>query len=453
MDKRQFFIEGIQADTYKRKDWVLSLFAVTKLPDHNPDKCYPYQLVKSNMRDSNYYCVDPSDTTQLIQLVGTNVTNPLFAIDEPVRFKPNDLKNVKEEIVTTYSAAIINAYVLIYAFGSKIPYMHDMRKGDKLDHLIVSLAKEYPPDFLSQDEQYLADCIAKLDPNDPNIYVHELKKYSFALAALPGFSTIAAPAGNTKTMSVNPEIIKRRDVLLQENEGKLHDPVVMANIINELATMDMKDFEGDPANGFFIKDKSFFVSRMKAHILYGIEYGMDKTSLTPTVIKTSLSEGIRVTDLPALVDSSRAASYDRGNQTALAGAGVKEIYRALQNVTVAKSDCDTKLGLLLPIESTNIDELVGRYSVDLGGGKSSLITKEWLTKNIGKNVIVRSPMYCKSPGMSYCPQCIGEAYSKSPTGLHIAGSDILSIFMNDSMKAMHGKVLSTKVLDINSVFS
>ena len=109
MDKRQFFIEGIQADTYKRKDWVLSLFAVTKLPDHNPDKCYPYQLVKSNMRDSNYYCVDPSDTTQLIQLVGTNVTNPLFAIDEPVRFKPNDLKNVKEEIVTTYSAAIINA--------------------------------------------------------------------------------------------------------------------------------------------------------------------------------------------------------------------------------------------------------------------------------------------------------------------------------------------------------
>jgi hypothetical protein len=55
MDKRQFFIEGIQADTYKYKDWVISLFAVTRLPDHNPDKCYPYQLVKSNMRRSKRY--------------------------------------------------------------------------------------------------------------------------------------------------------------------------------------------------------------------------------------------------------------------------------------------------------------------------------------------------------------------------------------------------------------
>ena len=120
---------------------------------------------------------------------------------------------------------------------------------------------------------------------------------------------------------------------------------------------------------------------------------------------------------------------------------------------MAKSSCNTKLGLILPIEATNVDELVGRYALDVGSGKSSPITKEWATKNIGKNVVVRSPMYCKSPGMSYCPECIGIAYSKSPTGLHIAGSDILSIFMNDSMKAMHGKVLSTKVLDINSVFS
>lgn len=453
MDKRQFFIEGIQANAYRRKDWVISLFAVTKLPEHNPDKCYPYQLVQSNMRDNNYYCVDPADTTQLLRIDGTNVTHPLFTLDEPVVLKPNDLMNVKEDVVTTYSAAIINAYVLIYAFGAKIPYMHDMRNGGKLDKLVLSKAVDYPPDFLSQDEKYLKECIAQLDPNDPNVYVHEIKKYSFALATLPGFSTIAAPAGNVKTMSVNPAIIQRRDQLLAENEGKLQDPVVMANIINELATMDMKDFENDPANGFFIKDKSFFVSRMKAHILYGIEYGMDKTSLNPTVIKTSLSEGIRVDDLPALVDSSRAASYDRGNQTALAGAGVKEIYRALQNVTVAKEACKTKLGLVLPIETGNVDELVGRYALDVASGKTSLITKEWATKNVGKNVVLRSPMYCKSPGMSYCPECIGIAYSKSPTGLHIAGSDILSIFMNDSMKAMHGKVLSTKTLDLNSVFS
>lgn len=453
MDKRQFFIEGVQAGTYKNKDWIISLFAVIEAPEHNPDTNYPYQIVRSNGGDKLYYCVDPEDRTKLIPIDNSNIKQPLFSVAEPLLLKPNDLVNVKEEVVTTYGSAIINAYVLVYAFGAKVPYMHDMKNGGKIDKLIVSRCVEYPKDFLSRDDKYLQECIAKLDPNDPNIYVHELKRYSYASAALPGFSTISAPAGNLDTMSVDPSIIKRRDELLQEHADKLQDPVVMANIMNELANMDMQFFNNNPASGFFIKDKSFFVARMKAHILYGLEYGLDKTTLTPAVIKTSLADGIKVNDLPALVDSSRAASYDRGNQTALAGAGVKEIYRALQNVTVTETPCNTKLGLVLPIESTNVSELVGRYAMDIGSGKSFAITQEWATKNIGKNVVLRSPMYCKSPNMSYCSQCVGIAYAKSPTGLHIAGSDILSIFMNDSMKAMHGKVASTKVLEINSVFS
>ena len=453
MDKRQFFIEGIQANTYRKKDWIISLFAVTRLPEHNPDNCYPYQLVQSNMRDSLYYYVDPDDITAIQPIEGTNVTKPLFTINEPVLLNPHDLMNVKEITNTTYGSAIVNAYVLIYAFGSKMPYMHDMRNGSKLDALVVSKCVDYPKDFLSKDKEYLEECISKLDPNDPNIYVHELKRYSFAMAALPGFSTIAAPAGTLKTMSVNPVIIKRRDELLKEHAGNLHDPIVMAGIINELANMDMEDFKTDPSSGFFIKDKAFFISRMKAHILYGIEYGLDKTSLTPAVITKSLSEGIQVEDLPALVDSSRAASYDRGNQTALAGAGVKEIYRALQNVTVVPGSCGTKFGLVMNIDKINVKILTDRYAVDPGSGKSTLIKSSWLEANIGKNVIVRSPTYCKSPGMSYCEECIGPSYSKSPTGLHMAGSEILSIFMNDSMKAMHGKVLATRIVDPTTAFS
>lgn len=453
MDKRQFFIEGIQSNTYKRKDWILSLFAVTQLPDHNPESNYPYQLVRTGEKDMCYYCVDPADKTQLIKLDNTNITEPLFKVNEPVTLKPHDLMNVLELTNTTYGAAIINAYVLIYAFGKKIPYIHDMKNGGKLDSLVVSKAVEYPPDFLSKDKKYLEECIAGLNPDDPNIYVHELKKYTFALSAIPGFSTICAPAGSTKTMSVNPAIIKRRDELLKEHAGKLNDPIVMAGIMGELAQMDMADFANDPQAGLFIKDKSFHIARMKAHILYGIEYGMDKTNLDPPVISTSLAEGIQYKDLPALSDSSRAASYDRGNQTALAGAGVKEIYRALQNVTVLDQPCNTKIGIVLPIEKDNIGSLEGRYAIDYASGKSSVITKEWAVKNIGKNVIVRSPMYCKAPGMSYCPYCVGDSYSKSPTGLHIAGSDVLSIFMNDSMKAMHGKVLATKILELDTIFS
>ena len=49
-----------------------------------------------------YYCVDPADKTQLIKLDNTNITEPLFKVNEPVTLKPHDLMNVLELTNTTY---------------------------------------------------------------------------------------------------------------------------------------------------------------------------------------------------------------------------------------------------------------------------------------------------------------------------------------------------------------
>ena len=60
MDKRQFFIEAMQAGCYKYREWILSAFTVTKI---NPKRTrrgrvlkYDYQIVgfEESMLDEEY---------------------------------------------------------------------------------------------------------------------------------------------------------------------------------------------------------------------------------------------------------------------------------------------------------------------------------------------------------------------------------------------------------------
>lgn len=452
MDKRQFFIEAIQARVYTKRDWVLTLFAVVSDLTYVPEKAYPYKIVTDNAGKDLFF-VDPDDTQELIPLDGCKVGVAPFHVNERITLQPNDLMNVFKPVDTTYGAAVINAIVLIWPFGKKIEYMHDMRNGDKLDKLIVSKCVDYPANFLDGGRDKLNEMIKTINPNDPGIYPHELKRSSLAMSSLVSLAPIAAPAASPKTMQVDDAVLKRRDELIAEHAGHLHDPVIMANIVDELAKMDMATFKGDPAEGFFIKQKSFYIARMKAHIIYGLEYGFDKTSLTPSVITKSLSEGTDIATFPAQIDGSRAASHDRGSQTALAGAGVKELYRALQSVTISDKPCNTKLGLLVPVDVADMASLVGRYALDPNKLITFLVTEEIVKANSGKSIILRSPGLCSSPDESYCPYCVGVPHSKSPTGLHITASDILSIFMNDSMKSMHGKVQKTVRLNYRQIFT
>lgn len=453
MDKRTFFLQAIKAGAYIRKDWVISIFAVTSLPNFKDVKpssrkivledgteklqfedipivneFYHYKLVCIDGDDEGIYFINPEGKPEKID----NVTQrkALFIGGEPLDLEMGDMVNVFSPEKTCYSEAIVNATILIFPFGSRVPYMSGTLSPGKVEKEVIKRLEETIPDDPAQRKP-------------DRIYVDELPKFGRSVAALSGFAALFAPAASEKTVTVDPIVIKRRDELLEKYKDQLHDPAIFALIVKELKELDESTFKGDPSERFFInKEKMFGINRMKTFIVIGSEAGFGDKSKGDQPITTSLAEKWDVRELPRFADVLRAGSFNRGAQTALGGESVKYFYRVFQNTQIVMKDCGVKYGFPIPVMDGYEQSLVGFYPVD-GSGKTrdTAFTIDELKKLTGKQVDIRSPMVCKATKPSYCAICVGNALALTPTGLHIAVSDVGSTFLYSFMGAMHGKAL------------
>ena len=444
MDKRQFFIEAMQAGCYKYREWILSAFTVTKI---NPKRTrrgrvlkYDYQIVHQE-NDNTIYFIDPNMDGALSPIENSDKNFQLFNIKERITLEPFELENVFETVETTYGNALLNAYVLIYAFGKRIPFMKGKLKGGDLDKAVDKLFMDLPANGVK-------------DPT--KIYVEDYLKYAKAAASLAGLAQICSPAASPKTMTINPAIVKERDRLLELHKHELKDPAVQASIETKLTKMDRDDFKGDPAEGFLIKDKNFDVQRKRAFIMLGAEMGFNDSKDGVEPITKSLREGLDIDNLPAMVNNLRSGSYSRGAETALGGESVKYFYRIFQNTTISEEDCGTNTGIYWKVTNDNLKRLVGMHmgglsqNTDIVHPDISRLTEVKLKDLLGKTILVRSPQVCKTPAPSYCARCMGDTLAINPTGVHVAASDVGSIFMSTFMGAMHGKALRTAKFEIDS---
>lgn len=428
MDKFQFFRLALRFGRWRTMIWVISLFAIKLNRKYDPKTARPYDLVILESDPTAIYCV-MEDTSKTMKVDGLNPNVAPFKMSDTIVLSVGDLANIKETVTTTCGTAILNAIILVDPFKGKIDYIAD-KLSSSLDSLVISKWIDEPDDYGTERE----------DPN--GIYVDEITKYLTNVSHISSFTQIAAPAASPKAISVSPAIIKRRDELIAEYGEQLKDPAILARVVDELAKMDMADFKDDPAAGFFIGSKSFYVSRMKQYIMYGLEYGFDKTDPNPALILTSLADGMDIDTFTKQVDGSRAGSFDRGSQTALGGARVKEIYRALQNLKIIDGDCGTTVGLNTYIKPYNIKQLTGRLGISATTGEPKPLTKRMLEANIGKRLMIRSFMGCKSfPNV--CSVCVGKSYASNPDGAPIIVAQPPSVMMNDMMKSMHGRALKT----------
>lgn len=444
MDKKVYFLAAIKAGAYLRKEWILSVFSVIRLDNNSAaGELYPYRLLPpldpKNVASGYYRFVNPDHPTEdnLAEVISGSVKDqPLFRFKEPIKLKAGDVPNLKKDIETTYGNVLFNMMVLVWPFGDKVEFQEGRVNGFKLDNHIASRLQDTPPAGAQRDNKYL--------------YVDEFLKYMEAMSSLAGLAPLCAPAASPKSMTVDPAIIKRRDELFEQYKDQLNDKAILSKIEKELVDMDRATFKGDPAEDFYIKDKTFNVARKRSFIDFGAESGFSDSGEAIT-IKKSLQEGWDIDNLPAMADTLRAGSYNRGAETALGGESVKYFYRVFQNTKVAEEDCGTLDGLYWTITEDNFKLFEGLYRQY--GGKSVLLTLELLKPLVGSKILVRSPMMCKTEAPSFCAKCIGEAFSRAPTGLHIAASNVGSAFMLASMKAMHGKALQTKKYDFKQAIS
>lgn len=438
MDKRQFLIEAIQAGAYRRRAWCIKAFSVTK---HEPyqlgNPVEPYDIVITSEDKVGIYCIDPTSEMKPVKIEGATQTEPIFQMKDRIKLLPGDLPSVKEEIDTTCGNVLVNAMVLIWPFGDKIPFQVGRINGIKLEAMLASKLHDTPEEGATRDKD--------------RIYVDELIKYCDAMAALGSLATLNVPAASPKILTIDPSVIKRRDELLKENADRLHDAATLAKIEAELVAMDKATMKGDPSEGFMISGKQWDVCRKRQFIMLGAEPGFGETQHGVKPIETSLREGWQVKRMPEMIDNLRSGSYNRGAETAMGGESVKYFYRVFQNTRVAEDDCGSTSGLKWKITEDNFKRFVGLHRADItvkttdkaAKAEASRLTPEVLKSLIGKTIEVRTPMLCKTQAPSFCARCVGDSLAMTPTGLHIAASDVGSAFMLVFMKKMHGVALKT----------
>lgn len=426
MNKRDFFLAALKAESYRYKRWVISCFSITSKHFDNPEALpiedHPYQLFRDA---SGYFFRDPSNDNAVTRIDDTKSDQPAFQFRETVDLKAGDIVNLRKDIQSTYGNLFVNQTVLCYAFGNKIEYMEGPIAVPRIEKIIAKLVRDDIPDEQERDPKAL--------------YVEELKRYKEAAFSLAGYSQLCVPSATPRTMTTDPRISVRRAELIAQHKKRLSDPVIQAQIEKELIAMDRAWIDGDPDKGFYYRDKSFDIVRKKLYISQGAEQGF---GIKSEYISDSLRDGWSIKNLPAMSNALRDGSYNRGSQTMLGGEATKFNYRVFQNTSVIEDDCGSMLGLSLILTDQSARYFVSNSIIDKG--KVIELTDENVTAYIGQTVRVRSPLYCRTAGVNFCAVCMGKKIAATPRAIPTYAADIGSLFLSLFMRAMHGKTLKTE---------
>jgi hypothetical protein len=430
MHKRDFFLQALASGAYRYKRWVIEAFSVTRnsKPWPGGDGVVAFALHRNEEGKPFVYIGQDEVVTYL---EGCLPNEPAFHFREEVVVGVGDLPNIKAPITTTYGNLLVNQLCLVYPFGDKIDYMEGKISPGRIEKIIEQRLRDNPKDGKERDPRF--------------IYVDEYRKYNEAIFSLAGYTQLCVPSASAKTMTTDPRIAVRRKELLDEYRDQLHDPVIQAKIGNELIAMDKAWIKGDSSEGFFIKSKSFDVVRKKLFLFQGKESGFGSDS---PFIETSLADGWDIDNLPAMGNALRDGSYNRGAQTALGGEATKFNYRIFQNTVVEGLDCGTKMGLPVIIEKDKASFYVSSSIITPTGLVE--LTEENVNQYVDKKVLLRSPAYCKTPGINFCATCMGKRIAETPTAISTYAADVGSIFLSTFMASMHGKALVTAKYDLKS---
>lgn len=421
MKKNDYFRDALELGLYTKKDWVITLLAVT---EDTPEDRYEYQVV----RQGGLAYINTLPDNKLVKLDDVAKDEPLFKLNDPITVTRDIVPNLNaDKLDTTIGRVLFNMIVIYNSFNKKIPFMNEKVKVGKLDSIIgKSMNNE----------------------SDPNrITVQEYQSFVNALYYMTNFSNVSVVAITERLITPPPGIDKLKKEL-QKKYTDLGDPVQLANYEQELIDFDAKYLKGDPGAENFQNDgKSRNIIRKKLFLSLGSEKGLVNDRVRNPVL-TSLYEGWDVKDLPEIINSLRAGAYSRGANTQLGGEMVKWLFRASTGLEIAEEDCHSKVGKPLLVTDSNYKSIVGHYIIV--NDKPVLINEDSMASKLnGKVVKVRSPLFCHTPDNNFCKVCLGVATSRNKDGLSIAISEIGSLFLLLKMKAMHGKALSTAKLDLN----
>ena len=423
--KAQFFLLGLHHQMYKSLAWSIYCFSMTQ--GEPKEKLTPYIL------EDKWVFKDLEG--EITEITDGDVKQPLFVKRERFSYLKGAFVGAVEDGESAFSTVLWHHIVIVYPFGSRIPFEP---KGRTLED-VEKITSSNLVDWVDDDK----------DVPEGKFSVKQHLAYTEAVGSLlAGLAQLVTTTTTEKSMVTDPKIKERKKELLEQNKDRLHDPAVISSIKNELIAMDKAWIKGDPAEDFLLSKKSYDQVRVKMKIMHGEESAFtDGTSVK--LISSSLEEGWDLDSMVDYVNSIRQASFMRGSETALGGELSQFLIRIFQNHIVTDlKDCGTNRTLLrtIPVWSTGF--YVG---LNIMEGKNLVtLTNENIGQYAGKKVAMRSPQFCRELGNGYCHACIGEVNAKYPEALGGQALDIGHIILYIFMKKAHGSALKTAAWDFET---
>lgn len=439
MLRRDFFIQALKARAHLKRDWVNSAFAkIVEDPNIWESDPYPYRIVHT---PEGHIGLVPDEEGELVptEIVDGFAGQPLYRWLDAFTLQPGETANHPsgDPIDTTYGNVFVNDLMLSIPLGAEIPFQTGHVNIGHIESLI---------------EKRLVDDPEEDDGDSPSppgkIYVREYVEFCDHALSLVGYNQITVQSSSRKALGFHPDARATRDALKEKYKGRLSDPVVIAQIGQELEKLDKEWLKGDPTEGFFGVNEGKYYGKVRKRLYY--MFGGEAPFSEGTVmefIERSLEEGIVPEALPVIINSLRQGIYNRGAQTQLGGEATKTIYRMLGTSRITEEDCGTTVGVPFPITEENHTDYVGFYQMK--GTTLHLLDTESLKAAIGTSVTLRSPLTCKTEGRNVCKCCVGIALGELSEGLTATAAQVSGKMMSAFLAAMHSKELKTKRVNLN----
>jgi hypothetical protein len=249
-----------------------------------------------------------------------------------------------------------------------------------------------------------------------------------------------------------PEVIKRRDELFRQyaDEIKKGDPNVADLIEKELLDMARKILKekGSEAYDFFSSGEFNFENNYKKTSVFGGALENPYTKKLE-ILRSNYIDGISKDEFHHFANLTIVGGYSRNVETQKGGYETKKINNAVQGVSLDEpgSDCGTTQFLKVTMTDKQKKMFLHRYVLD--GGKLVLTDEKNIKGYVGKEVQMRSPLFCK--GDQICSKCAGEIFYK----LGIRNAGLLSTtmsgnLMNMSMKKFHNTSIKFDKINVDN---
>ena len=394
-------------------------YPIVHVSDKNdkPDLTLADQLGKYKV-----YGIIPINEQQLAFIkLSDDSSDPVYDMGDKFYITNGMIANytASEKLLTDVGKFLCNYIFLADPFKDVIPYQNKLMKADDLDGLVAKAILE-----------------KKAGRKEYNRYINN------------GFwfgqdGTIATQSLSPKSLGTDPAIAKRKKELLKQYRDKLHEPAVLAKIEKELVDMDRAYIKGDESEAFWeaAGSKAYTEQRKKMYIMFGSMPDFAKKSNKINLIESSMTEGYKPQDMATLANEIRRGAYDRGKGTADGGTESKFITRVFQSVKITMDDCGTKRCLTVPVTENNYKMYTGRFTAD---GK--IYTEDELKGLIGKEIKIRSPMYCECKD-GYCYACCGDIIKK----LHSENVGLQTLTIAEGMIGAAMKSMHVSTVDVSSI--